>query len=387
MSKKILVVTGTRADYGLLRWIMTGIKQSISLELQVVATMMHLSPEFGQTYQEIEQDGFIINEKIEALLSSDSSIATAKSISLAVTGFAESYSRLKPDLVFLLGDRVEMLAAAIAATISQIPIAHIHGGETTEGLIDEAIRHSITKMAHLHFTSAEIHSRRLLQMGEHPSKVQNVGAPGLEILNRVSLMALPQLEEALGFSFREQTFIVTYHPVTLESRSETLAFSNLLAAFEKFPTAKYIITYPNSDTYGRSIIKLIKNFAIENPDTVYIAPSLGQLKYLSAVKHCSAVIGNSSSALIEVPTLRVPTVNIGRRQQGRTAPDSVIHCGEKTDEIISAINKAVSPEFNQKIQTIDTLYGDGHVASKVVTVLENTDLNGILFKSFNEMEC
>ncbi|WP_421781064.1 UDP-N-acetylglucosamine 2-epimerase [Kiloniella litopenaei] len=384
-KRKILVVTGTRADYGLLRWIMEEIKASEKLELQVIATMMHLSPEFGLTYQEIERDGFRIDEKLETLLASDSAISSAKSVSLGVTGFAEAFERLSPDIVFLLGDRVEMLSAAIAATLTQTPIAHIHGGETTEGLIDEAIRHSITKMAQIHFTSTKKHLRRVIQMGEQPDKVINVGAPGLEILQRDKLLTLPELETSLDFKFNEQTFLITYHPVTLESRPEEEAFAKLLDALKTFPSAKFIITYPNSDTHGRKIINLLENFAADNPDRVYITKSLGQKRYLSTAKHCSAVIGNSSSALIEIPSLRIASINIGRRQQGRTAPESVIHCSEETLDIIQAIKIATSSEFQDKLQSIDTLYGDGKVASKVVKFLEKVKLQNILFKSFHEV--
>ncbi|MBV1901866.1 MAG: UDP-N-acetylglucosamine 2-epimerase (hydrolyzing) [Kordiimonadaceae bacterium] len=387
MSKRtILVVTGTRADYGLLRWIMQAIDDSPKLELQIVATMMHLSPEFGSTYRDIEQDGFTLTEKLDILDPSDTPQAMANSMAKGVSGFAEVFGRLKPDMVFLLGDRVEMLAAATAATLCQLPIAHIHGGETTEGLIDEPIRHSITKMAHVHFATTRSYQKRIIQLGEHPDSVLHVGAPGLELLHKVDLLSRSALEETLGFKLGTPTFVVTYHPVTLETRPEGEAFGQMLAAFKAFPTAKYIITYPNSDARGRGIIDGIRAFEQQHAGHVFVTPSLGQLRYLSAVKHCDAVVGNSSSGLIEVPSLGVPTVNIGRRQLGRIAPESVVHCGESTVDIVAAMQKALSPEFRKTLAGIDTLYGSGHVAGAVVARLEAVSLNDILFKSFYDLE-
>lgn len=384
-KRKICVVTGTRAEYGLLRWTMEGIKRDPELELQVIATSMHLSPEFGLTYRQIEADGFHIDATIETLLSSDTPVGISKSMGLGLISFAETFDRLKPDIIVLLGDRFEILAAATAATVAKIPIAHLHGGETTEGLIDEPIRHSVTKMSQIHFTSTPAYRKRVIQLGENPKAVHCVGATGLESILKLDLMNKEELEADLGISFDPGTFLVTYHPVTLESRSEEEVVHNLLEALDTFPDTKFIFTYPNADTSGRIIIKKLEEFRETHPDRTYLTPSLGQLRYLSALKFVDVVIGNSSSALIEVPTFHKASVNIGIRQRGRIAPDTVIHCDETKDDIQYAISKAISKEFQAKLGTIESPYGDGRVSEKITSILKSVKLESLVIKSFYDI--
>ena len=323
---KICVVSGTRAEYGLLYWTMKAIKDNSNLELSVCVTGMHLSPEFGLTYKQIESDGFQIDGKIEMLVSSDTSVGITKSIGLGLIGFADFFERTKPDWILVLGDRYEIFAAVTAAMIARIPVAHCHGGEATEGLIDEAIRHSITKMSHLHFTSTAEYRDRVIQLGEQPDCVFHVGALGIENINRLNLLNKEEFEASIDFKLSSLNFLVTFHPVTLDNATAEEQFLELLQALSVFKEAKIIITKPNSDHDGRVIIKLIDEFVSKNPTNAISFISLGQIRYLSAIRHCQVVIGNSSSGLIEVPSFKKPTVNIGDRQQGRIESKSVISC-------------------------------------------------------------
>ena len=370
--RRIAVFTGTRAEYGLLYWVLKDIEMDDSLNLKLIVSGSHLSPEFGLTVKQIEEDGFIIDEKVEMLLSSDSAIGTAKSMGLGVIGYADSLSRIEPDALVVLGDRFEALAIVQTALILRIPVVHLHGGEITEGAYDDAIRHAITKLSMYHCVSTEEHRRRVIQLGEEPGRVVNVGAVGLDHVQRSSLMSLSELSNSLGFDLTETPYIVvTYHPVTLANEPAVDSFKHLLAALDQFPDHRIIITFPNADDGGRAIIPLIEKYAAENPGRVHAVPSLGFIRYLSAVKSASVVVGNSSSGIIEVPSFHKPTVNIGSRQKGRRAASSVFHCGAVEGEIAEAIRSALMVE---NLDLIDNPYGQGDAASLIIELLKTMEL-------------
>lgn len=371
--KKIAVFTGTRAEYGLLYWLLKDIQQDADLELQLLVSAMHLSPEFGMTYEQIEADGFTITEKVEMLLSSDSAVGTAKSIGLGVIGFADALARMKPDILVILGDRFEALAVAQAAMILRIPIAHIHGGEITEGAYDDAIRHAITKLSLLHFTSTKEHQNRVIQLGEHPSRVFNVGAVGLDHLQRSEMMSVEALAASLSFQLEQPYLLVTYHSVTLASEPAKESFEHLLKALDQFPDLQIILTYPNADDGGREIIPLLEAYAQKQPQRVLAIPSLGQLRYLSAVKHAAAVVGNSSSGIIEVPSFQVPTVNLGERQRGRLAANSVLSCHSTTQAIIETLQTALQSDQSQVINP----YGKGKASEAILEQLKQANLSAV----------
>ncbi len=364
--KKVCVITGTRAEYGLLRPLIKRIETDQDLELQIIATGMHLSPEFGITYREIEKDGFTIHEKVEILLSSDTSVGISKSMGLAMISFSESLARLQPDILVILGDRYEIFAVASAASVMKIPVAHIHGGETTEGAFDEAFRHSITKMSYYHFTSTEEYRNRVIQLGENPSRVFNVGAIGIENIMMLDLLAKSDLEESIDFDVRGKFALITFHPVTLENSTSKEQFRSLLDALDQFNNLKVIFTKSNSDTDGRIINQMIDDYVRENKDRTIAFTSMGQLKYLSAMSYTDIVIGNSSSGIIEAPSFHVPTVNIGDRQKGRIQADSTVNCKPVTEEIKAAIMKALDPEFKEAIKNVSNPYGNGDVSSKIM---------------------
>lgn len=382
MIRKICVVTGSRADYGLLHWLMKEIQADQRLQLQIVATGMHLSPEFGLTFKDIEADGFSIDEKVEMLLSSDTAIGIAKSIGLGTIGLADAFARLKPDMLVLLGDRFETFAAAQAALVARIPIAHLHGGETTEGAIDEALRHAITKMSHLHFTSAQAYRERVIQLGEDPQRVFNFGAAAMDNLCRVKLLDQSALEGALGFRLGRKNLLVTFHPVTLESASAGQQFAALLQALEALDGCHFIFTKPNADTDGRIIGDMIDAFAAHNKSTAAAFISLGQLRYLSTLRLVDGVVGNSSSGLIEAPSFGIGTVNIGDRQKGRIKADSVIDCAPDTKSIQAALERLFSDGFRQSLKTVVNPYGSGPVAQRIAHVLATTPLESVLKKAF-----
>ncbi|WP_373230798.1 UDP-N-acetylglucosamine 2-epimerase [Cohnella sp.] len=382
--RKLCVVTGSRAESGLLYWLMKEIQDDPELEFQLVVTGMHLSPEFGLTYRHIEQDGFQIDAKVEMLLSSDTPVGLTKSMGLGLIGFADAFERLRPDTVVLLGDRYEIMVAAQAAMIARIPIAHLHGGESTEGVMDEAIRHSITKMAHLHFTATEKYRQRVIQLGEQPDKVFNVGAVGLDNVHRLSLLSREQLEHSLTFQLGNRCFLVTYHPLTLSRQSPAEYMEMLLRALDHFKDAKIIFTKSNADTDGRIISQMIDEYVNKNRERAVSFVSLGQLKYLSLLKYVDVVIGNSSSGIFEAPMFHKPTVNIGQRQKGRVKGSSVIDCGDTCQEIIESVQLALSPEFQAKLPESKSLYGEGNSAPVVKEILKTIPLEGILFKSFYE---
>jgi UDP-N-acetylglucosamine 2-epimerase (non-hydrolysing) len=370
-KKKVAVFTGTRAEYGLLYWLLKDIQDDDQLALQLLVSGMHLSPEYGETYQQIEKDGFEIDEKIEILLSSDSAVGTAKSMGLGVLGFADAFSRLQPDVLIILGDRFEALAAAQTAMILRIPILHLHGGEITEGAYDDAIRHAITKLSYLHGTSTHEYQQRVIQLGEAPERVKNVGAIGLDHLQRATFMDVNELATSLGFELKKPYFLVTYHPVTLGSESPKESFQAILDALDEYPDYQVILTYPNADDGGRQIIPMLEQYARENQTRVFAIPSLGQVRYLSAVKHACAVIGNSSSGIIEVPAFDVPTVNIGTRQKGRLAAKSVLNCDATKASINESIASAITRSYQKGGEAIDNPYGQGDTSGQVIEMIKS----------------
>ncbi len=383
INRKIAVFTATRAEYGLLYWLLKDIQASTELSLQLLVSGMHLSPEFGLTYQQIEQDGFAIDEKIETLLSSDSAAGVAKSMGLGVLGFTDALSRLAPDVLVILGDRFEALAAAQTAMILRIPVLHLHGGEITEGAYDDAIRHAITKLSAYHCTSMEAYRQRVIQLGEMPERVFNVGAVGLDHLNRSQMLSLDALSTSLNFSLHSPFFVVTYHPVTLADEQAVASFQALLDALDAFPQHQIILTYPNADDGGRQIIPMLEAYAAAQPERVLTIPSLGQQRYLSAVKYATAVVGNSSSGIIEVPSFDVPTVNIGVRQQGRIAAKSVLHCAPNTDAIKDCITRALSQDYKQDGEVIINPYGDGNSSEQIIQLLRTLPLK--VMKTFYDL--
>lgn len=384
--RKICVFTGTRAEYGLLKNLLKEIKSEDIIKLQIVASGMHLSPEFGLTYKEIEHDGHIIDEKVEMLVSSDTPIGVTKSIGLAMIGFSECLERLKPDIIVILGDRFETLAFAIAATIARIPIAHISGGETTEGAIDEPFRHSISKMSHLHFTSTENYRKRLIQLGEHPSRVFNTGALGIDNIKNLRLLLKKELEQELNFEFGIRNLLVTFHPVTLENNTSEEQFRNLLEALEQVQDLKIIFTKANADTNGRIINKMIDDYVSSHSIGAKSFTSMGQLRYLSTLQFVDAVVGNSSSGIIETPSFRKGTINIGERQKGRIKAESVIDCAPLKDSILEAITRLYSPEFLQLLENVINPYEGVDTARKIKNIIKSRELNGILKKSFYDID-
>lgn len=378
--KKVCVVTGTRAEYGLLKPLIKKIDDDNELELQLVVTGMHLSPEFGLTYREIEQDGFKITERNEMLLSSDTPTGIIKSIGLGMVGFADIFARIAPDIVVILGDRYEMLAVATAAVIHRIPIAHIHGGELTMGAIDDVIRHSITKMSTLHFPSTEEYRKRIIQLGESPEKVFCVGALGVENAKTQQLFSKKELAESIGFSLDRSYVVVTFHPVTLEKDTAGRQFENLLAALDYFKEYKVIFTKANADTDGRIINQKIDEYVYQNKDRATAVTSLGMVRYLSAMKYCEMVIGNSSSGIVEAPSFHIPTVNIGDRQLGRTKAASVIDCGNSIENIVEAINAGRALGEGNKLRNVINPYEGDETSQSIVSIIRKNVLHGIQMK-------
>ena len=378
--RKVCVVTGTRAEYGLLSRLMWLIRADHDLTLQIIATNMHLSPEFGLTYKEIEADGFTIDKKVEMLLSSDTSNAITKSIGLATIGFADAYEDLQPDILLILGDRFEILAAATAALIYKIPVAHLHGGEITEAAYDDAIRHAITRMSHLHFVSTEIYRQRVIQMGEHPSTVFNVGALGCENIKSLKLMRKDELEKSLGFKLDRNTILITYHPVTMECNTSEQQFRELLSAIDLFPELKVVFTMPNSDTDGRIIMKMIKEYVAKNPERTVWFDSLGCYRYLSVLQYIGGVVGNSSSGIIEVPSFHIPTINIGDRQKGRIAAASVLNCKPTRQDIQQRLAAILAPGYLNSLVSVTNPYDMPDTATNILDTLKHQPIVSI--KSF-----
>lgn len=373
--RKISVFTGTRAEYGLLHWLMKDIESDPDLVLQLLVSGAHLSSEHGSTFRNIEADGFKINEKVEMLLSSDTPVGTAKSVGVGILGFADALARLDPDALIILGDRYEAFGVAQTAVLLRIPVIHLHGGEVTEGAYDDFIRHAITKLATFHITSTEAYRQRVIQMGESPDRVFNWGAIGLDQLRRSAFMSLEELSRDLNFAINRPYIVSTFHPATLSEENSVDSVDAMLASFDHFKDHQIIITYPNADDGNYEIKIRIQDYAARNPARVHVAPSLGHLQYLSALKQSCVVVGNSSSGIIEAPSFQVPTVNIGDRQKGRLAAKSVLHCKPVKDDIIKAIQVALAGEYKQPGEVIENPYGAGDVSSKIVTFLKTCNLS------------
>ena len=376
--RKICVITGTRAEYGLLSRLMRFIADDKDLQLQIIATNMHLSPEYGLTYREIEEDGFVINRKVYMLLSSDSANATVKSIGLGTIGFADAYEELKPDMILVLGDRYEILATTTAALIYKIPVVHIHGGEITEGAYDDAIRHAITKMSHLHFTSTEEYRQRVIQMGENPSTVFYVGALGCDNIRQIPLMNKEELEKSLNFSLDKKTILVTFHPVTMENNTAETQFKELLSAIDECEDLRVIFTMPNSDTDGRIIVDLIKKYVADNPEKAIWFNSLGMKRYLSTLQYIGAVVGNSSSGIVEVPSFHIPTLNIGDRQKGRIMAASVTNCLPTKNDIKQNLRTIMQPDYVNSLKDVKNPYDKPNTAQEIARIIkENKKVSAV----------
>lgn len=384
MTRKVCVVTGSRAEYGLLRWVLDGIRNSPILELQLAVTGMHLSPQFGSTYKEIEADGFRIEARVDTGLGSDTSAGIARSMGLGLSGFGEVFERLRPDIVLLLGDRFEIFAAAAAASVSRVPVAHLHGGEITEGAFDDMLRHAISKMSHLHFVAAEEYRKRVIQLGEQPDRVFLVGGLGVDQISKLQLFSRAELEDALDFRLGVRNLLVTYHPVTLDKSLSAAHMVELLSALDSLENTHLIFTMPNADPESNGLRQLVEEF-VASHDNARAFASLGQLKYLSCVRHVDGVIGNSSSGLTEVPSMRRGTVNIGDRQRGRLKATSVIDCEPLRESIGAAVQKLYSAEFRSLLETVENPYGQPGASDKIVRVLETVSLDSILKKSFHNV--
>jgi len=384
MNRKICVVTGSRADYGLLRYVMQEIKEDSELVLQVVATGMHLSPTFGFTYKEIEADGFSIDSKVETLNFSDSPVGLAESMSKGLSGCAEAFSRLQPDVIVVLGDRFEIFAATAAALVAKIPVAHLHGGEITVGAFDEAFRHSITKMSHLHFVAADEYRKRVIQLGENPKHVFLVGGLGVDGIKKTTLLSKEKLESSLGIKFQSKSLLVTFHPATLEDETSEVQMKELLSALSDLSGTTLIFTMPNADTGGLALIEMIEQF-VESHQNAKSFISLGQQQYFSCIAQVDGVVGNSSSGLTEVPSFKKGTVNIGARQLGRLQASSVINCEPKALQISGAIKRIYSEDFRASLQLTTNPYGEGGASAKVVSLLKRVALQEIIQKSFYDL--
>ena len=382
-KRKVCVITGTRAEYGLLYWLMKEIQSDKDLQLQLIVTGMHLSSEFGLTYKEIEKN-FKIDKKVEMLLSSDTVLGISKSMGLAQISFSEAYEELAPDILIVLGDRYEIFSAVSSAMISRIPIAHISGGEVTEGVIDEAIRHSITKMSHLHFVSTEEYKNRVIQLGEHPNRVFNLGAIGIDNINKLKLFSKNEFVKSIDFSLNKKNILVTFHPVTLEKSTSKEQFQELLNSIDELEDTNIIFTKSNSDTDGRVINQMIDEYVSRNNNTVSF-DSMGQVRYLSALKFVDAVVGNSSSGLTEAPIFGIGTINIGDRQKGRINLVSVINCNPTKESISNAFNELYSERFQKALSVVKSPYGNGGTSEKIKNIVKNFDLNNILKKSFYDV--
>jgi UDP-hydrolysing UDP-N-acetyl-D-glucosamine 2-epimerase len=379
--RKIAIVTGTRAEYGLLYWIIKGINEDPELQLQLIVTGMHLSPEFGLTVKEIEKDGFPVAEKVEMLLSSDTETAISTSMGLGMIGFAKAYERLQPDMLLVLGDRFEILAAVSAALPFRMPVAHIHGGESTEGQMDEAIRHAITKMSHIHFTAAEVYKKKVIQMGEAPENVHCFGAPGLDNIHKLQLYDRQRLFADLAIPDNRPVGVMTYHPVTLEKDAAVGQIQEVLEAISASGDMFWVMTLPNADTGAMTVIEELYAFAERHQERAKVFQSLGQVRYLSLLKYATVMLGNSSSGIIEAPSFKLPVINIGDRQRGRLRSANVIDVAEcRADTITDALHKALSPEFKKELQDIRNPYGDGGASDRIIESLKNVSTGDSLIK-------
>jgi UDP-hydrolysing UDP-N-acetyl-D-glucosamine 2-epimerase len=381
-SRKICFVTGSRADFGLLIWPMRAIQQTPGLRLQLIATGMHLSPEFGYTIDNIHDEGFIVDDTVETLLSSDSGVGVAKSVGLGVIGFADAFARLKPDLVVVLGDRYETFAAAQAAMYMRLPMAHLFGGDVTEGAIDESIRHAITKMSHLHFVTNGDSARRLLQLGEDPSRVFTVGSPGIDSIKRLKLMDRATIGREVGMALGERNILITFHPVTVETDRSVGSLDELFAALSALdPDTRLFFTLANADAEGRALNERIKAFVSARENAIAVA-SLGQLRYISLMNEVDAVVGNSSSGIYEAPSLNAPSVDIGDRQKGRERASSVFHTAPERGAIGAAIARAMQHGREPTVSP----YGDGESSRRTAEIIAAIpDFRTLLKKGFYDV--
>lgn len=384
-KRKVAIITGTRAEWGLLSPIARRLRERPDVELSIIATNMHLMERYGHTVDAIRSEGFDVAAEVPMEAATDSPADTAAATALCMSGMAEAFNRLQPDVAVVLGDRYELLAVASAATIMRIPLVHLHGGEISEGAIDDSIRHAITKLAALHLTSAEPHRRRVIQMGEDPLMVHNIGAIGVSNAMAIEPLSPEQLKEDLGIEVDNRTLVVTYHPVTADDRDPAELFGELLEALDRFPESTVIFTYPNNDARGSAIIDLINDYCHRNPGRAVASASLGVKRYMSALRHSGACVGNSSSGIIEAPSLDIPTVDIGTRQQGRLAADSVIHCGDSADVIASAIAKALSPDCREAVRRTVNPYYQPDTAEKAAALIAETPLEAMRHKKFHDL--
>lgn len=386
--RKICVVTGTRAEYGLLSRLMRMIKDSQDTNLQVIATNMHLSSKYGNTYQEIEKDGFNIDVKVPIIdeTAPDNAVTTLKSMATALAGFADAYNTLKPDLVVVLGDRYEILAAATAALIERIPIAHLYGGEVTEGAYDDAIRHSITKMSQLHFASTEAYRHRVIQMGEQPDRVFYIGAVGVENVKRLPLMSKNEIEKEIDFTIDNNTILVTYHPVTLGNRTAKDDINDFIAVLEERKDLRVIFTMPNSDTGSIFIVEAVNGFVERNSDRAKAFKSLGVVRYLSVMKQVAAVVGNSSSGIVEVPSFGIPTLNIGDRQKGRIQAESTYNCLPDKDSVLKGLDMVLSREFRELASKVHNPYEKANTAEEIFKVISTYPIEQLNQKHFYDIQ-
>jgi GDP/UDP-N,N'-diacetylbacillosamine 2-epimerase (hydrolysing) len=385
MKKKICIVTGSRAEYGLLYWLLKEIEVSQDFELQLIVAGMHLSAEFGLTYKEIEKD-FKINKKIDIDLTLDTSLGISRSMSIAQISFAKAYNKLNPDIIILLGDRYEIFSAASAAMISKLPIAHIHGGEISEGSLDDCMRHCISKMSHLHFAATEEYRIRLIQLGENPSRVFNVGGLGIENIKRFQLLNKSEFEKSIHFKLNKKNILITFHPVTLENNTSKLHFKELLKAINELDDTSIIFTKTNSDLNGKVINQMIDQYTKKYPKKSIAFSSLGQLRYLSAMQFVDAVVGNSSSGLIEAPSFKIATINIGDRQKGRIKAKSVINCLPKKNNIKNSFKKIYSKDFQKLLNNVKNPYDNGFSSKKIIKVLKNIKIENLLKKNFYNID-
>ncbi|MFA5292240.1 MAG: UDP-N-acetylglucosamine 2-epimerase [Phycisphaerae bacterium] len=384
--RKVCVITGSRAEYSLLRPLMKEIEKDTELRLQLIVTGMHLSLEFGSTYKAIEADGFAIDKKIKILSKVDTPVGISKSMGLAITGFAKAYERLKPVIIVVLGDRFEIFGAVAAALVSRIPVAHIHGGEITEGAFDDAMRHCITKMSHLHFASTKEYRKRVIQLGESPGRVFNVGALGVENIKRMEMLSMNVLERELRFKFKKHNLLVTFHPVTLENNTSEKHFQVLLNVLDRLEDTGIIFTKSNADPGGRLINKMIDKYISKNSSKAAAFTSLGGQRYLSLMRYADAVVGNSSSGIVEAPSLNVGTINIGDRQKGRVRAESVIDCQCKQRTILKAFERLYSREFQSLLKKVKNPYeGDGNAAKSIKDKIKNIDLSNLIKKKFHNI--
>lgn len=383
---KVCVVTGSRSEYGLLYWFLKELKIDKKIDFNLIVTGSHLSHKYGYTIEEIKKDNFKVEKEIKIVSSSDTPHAISKSTASGIVGFSQTFKEIKPDLLVLLGDRYEILAAAISANFARVPIAHIHGGESTEGAFDESIRHSITKMSHLHFVSTKIYKRRVIQLGEKPSTVHLVGGFGIDYLKKTKLLKINKVEKFLNIKLLDKNLIVTFHPVTYDVSSSTIQLENLLKALDKLKDTRIIFTGSNADTEGRIINTRIKKYVKKNKNSIFIM-NMGSINYLSTLQFVDGIIGNSSSGLLEAPSFKIGTINIGDRQKGRVMAMSVINCNNEISSISKAIKKLYSKNFKNVLKKVRNPYDQNKFASReTLKIIKEKISSNIIKKKFYDIK-